>query len=550
MDIETLSLLRKILEAMPDTAVSDSLAAAERAETAQQAAEDAASSAAETLESIPEDYSELSGEVSDLKENFNNALEKSNVGYIYTELSNGYWDTNANLTTYANAVCNTEKILCPENVTVYVELASTFPNSVNKYISYYDENNVRIKREQSTGKIYSGYSPAGTKYLCYCYEYSGMNKDNAGSVVVFVNNPILNMAGAIKAGNQLMTKGSYISSSNGNAVAHSDTYCYSDFEPIWFLRNFPLSIYCYCASAYNIGLAFYDEGKNFISGYTEPNTASPQKIKTTVPSNAYYVRFTGYTSFSLNTQDYYLVIDPVDMRYVPLVQNVQELAYSNLKRYEEEYAQLSNYLRFGVIGDSFASGVTASGDNYPASWGQNIARLCGITCTNYSHGGLTTKTWLTDERGLSKLNNSSTDDLYFCCLGLNDFFEIFNGRYTLGTIGDIYDDSTLNPDTFYGNYGKIISAIKTHSPNAKIVMCNVTRGDDYFSSINTAIEEIAEHFEIPFMNLLSDVFFTSEFYKNGMIGSHPTPIVYSAYAKAIMRLFSKCCVSYLTYFMS
>ena len=71
--------------------------------------------------------------------------------------------------------------------------------------------------------------------------------------------------------------------------------------------------------------------------------------------------------------------------------------------------------KFGVIGDSFASGEVAINgyiDYYNVSWGQILARMSGNKCINFSSGGLSTRTWLTHEKGLNLLNSSEPQQLY------------------------------------------------------------------------------------------------------------------------------------------
>ena len=215
------------------------------------------------------------------------------------------------------------------------------------------------------------------------------------------------------------------------------------------------------------------------------------------------------------------------------------------------YTDVSLFSRIGVVGDSFACGELYFGgtyhDNYAISWGQVLARKHGITCTNYSSGGLHTRSWLTSSHGLPLLNNSPEDDLYLLVLGINDYYAL--GRDYLGSIEDItdYEDPENYGDTFYGNYGRIIEAIMTHAPHAKIVMVTINSQSELPVLFSNAIIEIATHYNIPYIVQHSDPFFESETYTD-MAGSHPTAIGYSGMACAFERLIGRCMIDFHSYF--
>ena len=212
-----------------------------------------------------------------------------------------------------------------------------------------------------------------------------------------------------------------------------------------------------------------------------------------------------------------------------------------------DYVSLSLFSKFGVIGDSYASGEIYDQsqnpyDKYNISWGQILARKLGTECINYSEGGLTTRTWLNSSRGLALLNKNEAQGIYYLCLGINDVLS--GGNNYLGTVSDIEKKS----DTFYGNYGKIINAIKTHAPNAKMMIFTVALTGDTANKFNKAILEIADYFKIPSIDQFNDAFFTSEFYLKNQVAGHPIAIVYSGMANAFERLIKKCITENTEYF--
>lgn len=242
--------------------------------------------------------------------------------------------------------------------------------------------------------------------------------------------------------------------------------------------------------------------------------------------------------------------------------NLESVPKSDFENYEEKIPiDFGFFEKFAIVGDSYASGEIYVADSsqskgytvadyYQKSWGQILARKHGATCINLSVGGLTTRTWLTNSHGLAKMLAEKPQELYLCALGIND--EISLGTSYIGTINDIKNYASYSDyrDTFYGNYGKIIEQIKEHAPKSKIVLMsiaylyNVTE-----DSFTAAIEEIAEHYGIPFINIKDDAFYAKDsIYKTGQSYNHPTAPLYAGMAQANERLFCRCTVNYYNYF--
>lgn len=218
------------------------------------------------------------------------------------------------------------------------------------------------------------------------------------------------------------------------------------------------------------------------------------------------------------------------------------------------FANIAMFETFGVIGDSYASGqIYLSGspvNYYNLSWGQVLARRVGASCINLSRGGLTTKTWLESDRGLSYLQSNDAQGLYIVALGINDYTEINAGRYSLGTESD-FDLSNYQstPDTFFGNMCKIIGYVKAKSPNAKIILSTMALNNTTLrKSINDAIIRCAELANIVSVKQYEDVYFQSDYYTNGMVSGHPTAPSYSGMATAMERLIDNCMNDNYSYF--
>ena len=207
-----------------------------------------------------------------------------------------------------------------------------------------------------------------------------------------------------------------------------------------------------------------------------------------------------------------------------------------------DYSCLSMFKTVGVIGDSWASGsihVPVSGyidTYYDMSWVQMLARKMGFTATNYSKGGLSSKTWLSDTSyGLTKLLADDPLNLYIIALGINDNTQIGDGTLTLGSIDDVdTSDYTQNPDTFFGDYGRIIGNIKEHAPKAVIVCLSVARPNE--RNMDAYIKAIADKYEIPFIQLTDDDYFISGYFYRSIYDGHMSAFGYSGMANAIQRL--------------
>ena len=205
---------------------------------------------------------------------------------------------------------------------------------------------------------------------------------------------------------------------------------------------------------------------------------------------------------------------------------------------------LALFQKVAVIGDSYASGELAFDgnyvDHYPISWLQIMARKDGFTGTNFSGGGMSTRSFLTNK--LPVLQNADPQDLYILALGINDA----GMENYLGTPADMESGA----DTFYGNYGKIIKAIQAKAPQAKMVISTIAQDNSIANAYNDAIQQIASHFSIPVIVQNDDPLFKSSFYSRHMQGNHPTGPVYAAMAMAFERLIGQSMIDHLDYWMT
>lgn len=243
---------------------------------------------------------------------------------------------------------------------------------------------------------------------------------------------------------------------------------------------------------------------------------------------------------------------------------IDEEAVKDLINAKAFLPDVSMFETAAVIGDSFASGYmgVTGVTKYNQSWIQVMARNHGMTAKNYSRDGQTARGWVRAQtRGLSEMLSDSPYNLYVIALGLNDAFMYSQDNTYLGTVADMSEtDYDQNPDTFYGNMGRIIKNIQTHAPKSKIVLSTTPYGTyggnngavnrEADRVINAAITEIAEHFSLPLVIALSNSLFYSSEYKNNILnnGSHPTATMYAATADAYADLIGNAMLTYATYF--
>lgn len=218
---------------------------------------------------------------------------------------------------------------------------------------------------------------------------------------------------------------------------------------------------------------------------------------------------------------------------------------SNFVKITDTYnPNISMFENIGVIGDSYSSGgMVINGEivvKYGLSFPQVLKRQTGVDFVNYSFAGATCKTWLTNTSyGLSKLKSETKKQLYCICLGINDA----DGQETqpTGTIDDIKENYNENPNTFFGNMGKIISELQEYSPKSKILIFGIPKKQSQYVDYSVHIKQIANKFNLPYVDSMSNSFISSDDFQNNMSGGRPLAVGYSKMAVAIKELIEKHC---------
>lgn len=210
------------------------------------------------------------------------------------------------------------------------------------------------------------------------------------------------------------------------------------------------------------------------------------------------------------------------------------------------YCTVSIFNSVGAIGDSYTAGSTKHSDSTwtaerEHSYIATMAKRAGISWSNYGVPGAHTRSYLTAADGMKKVLATSANDFYFLALGINDVNAL--GLSYLG----IEDDISSGADTFFGNYAKIINQLKGHAPNAKLCMIKPPFKDSAYPQFRDAVEKIAKHYGIPFIDPFDDPVFTNVIYTT-MSDGHPTLAGYNAMGLAYERLFSKMVEDNVEYF--
>lgn len=309
-------------------------------------------------------------------------------------------------------------------------------------------------------------------------------------------------------------------------------------------------------SSQNVGQAFvlYTEGMQ--SNNATPDNVNKKQVGViNVTSNSYTVNLNDSglryvrAAFTVpkGRRDFYFD-KPDEGKLGKLIDEKISASNTDLISKNAIFACVNMFYSIGAIGDSYTAGSALSSDGETwqdvteLSWIATMGKRAGIYWSNYGKGGATTKSYITDK--LPDVLSTQAKDLYFIGLGINDFIQ----NITVGTVADIKDNYTENGESYFGWYGSIISQVQAHAPKAKIVLVKIWTSGTKKIPYDNAIDEIAEHFNLPVINPFDDAFFNSSLYLDNMVSGHPTPMTYSSMGVAMERLFSRCVIENPSYF--
>lgn len=209
----------------------------------------------------------------------------------------------------------------------------------------------------------------------------------------------------------------------------------------------------------------------------------------------------------------------------------------------------------GFIGDNFSSGAHESLDQdgkrgyhdyYEYSWGQFIARTCGLTAYNFSRGGLTAKSFLEYASSVKCFIPKKACQAYVIALGANDINHMNNAETYPGGFGSIKDVDFYgynnNKPTFVGYYVKIIQKIRELQPKTRIFVVTppteVPENENkqlYYDKIAEFLRALPSYFEFLYLIDLRKYapLYDIEFKKKYFCGWHMSAMGYKFTADMI-----------------
>ncbi|MDM0746470.1 SGNH/GDSL hydrolase family protein [Clostridium perfringens] len=331
----------------------------------------------------------------------------------------------------------------------------------------------------------------------------------------------------------ICTRGKYINYTNGVETRHDN----QDLGVTNFIKIEPnvttleINNLNYKSNDFG-GLAFYNEDKEFISGYQYNNNTH---VTLDIPKNAKYVRAT----ILMTSLDILTIItkSTINDGLTKLSEKIDDIDNKQTKLEDSIFDYCQIFHRISGVGDSLMSGELAYYDEeqgrnvyidcYKYSWLSNLCKNIGATATHYSSGGRTTKTWL--QEYLTKLKTEDPKpSAYYIGLGTNDLSYV-----TLGAIEDCGTDK----ETFYGMYSKIITEIQAFNPNAKIFCCSLyyKPENDTVQTYCKAIKDISEKYKCYYLDFVNR--FGNEYKSNNMVSlGHFTAPGYVRVAKQMQQL--------------
>lgn len=270
-------------------------------------------------------------------------------------------------------------------------------------------------------------------------------------------------------------------------------------------------------------IAFFNADKLFLPDISIVGVAGKLTYEVEIPESVKYVRISTYNPSISYFAKIMFSKNNIDADISDLQARVNALESPDDIYNGCEFAL---FKKWGLIGDSLSvghtvskDGETVSGRNIYYSWGQYLARRIGNTCLNFGRSGVTSKLWLNPSEQYCYprlIDKANLCQAYIIALGANDT------QAPLGSISDVnFTDMSLNADTEYGNYAKIIDTIQKTAPKAPIFLCTIPHprnSDINIQAINNMIREFASELRFTGVYLVDLDAEYNEYYKTGKLG--------------------------------
>lgn len=329
---------------------------------------------------------------------------------------------------------------------------------------------------------------------------------------------------------------------NSGSINQLSGYFYTDLIPL--LRSQTIVVTSKDASGSAVArISAWSSDGNTFKGTIERGTTETTTVRYTATQDVEYLRLSGQ-----NSQPMTVVIETDDVS--EKLQNV--INDQIITAISKSYPSIAMFERVGCCGDSYVKGQLYGpggliGDRPNIAWGSVLGRLNGLTARIYASSGADTNTWQSRSDCLPLALSEPACGLYIFCMGINDYSYV-----TLGSITDITGHSSYvdYPNTFYGNYGKIIEQILAHAPGCKIILMPpfLRSTTNYYNYAIGALREITQHYGIALIDTAESELAQSNFFNQGLVGAHPTSVLHSAMGKNITELVNKCIERNYDYF--
>lgn len=214
-----------------------------------------------------------------------------------------------------------------------------------------------------------------------------------------------------------------------------------------------------------------------------------------------------------------------------------------IKRFIPDGGMTSIFRTIGFIGDSLSSGEHESFSNgkkgfhdyLEYSWGQFIARKCGLTAINFSKGGLSCKEFF--DYYIKERKNPFVDEnrcqAYVIALGVNDMNhldELYEDGF--GSLDDVdWQNSENNKKSYVGQYVRIIQRLREFEPKCRIFVMTTPRDkhiNKKYEMIAKFLLKLPEHFDYLYVLNLWDFapYYDAKFRKIYFCGGHMNAMGY------------------------
>ncbi len=222
----------------------------------------------------------------------------------------------------------------------------------------------------------------------------------------------------------------------------------------------------------------------------------------------------------------------------------------------EGHNLLSIFRKIGFIGDSLSSGEHEGTDEngektyhdyYEYSWGQYIARSCGLEALNFSQSGLKAITFfeMIKKEDRNPFVEEKKCQAYFIALGVNDLNHIEAYKDGFGSFDDVdFTNEDNNKESYVGQYVRIIQKLRKLEPKCRIFVVipptdvpETKQTKHNFDAIRNFLLELPKHFNFLYAIDLRKYGprYTKKFKFKYYLGGHMSALGYKYTADMIIK---------------